>query len=139
VRRYNLFISHSWSYSAAYENLVGLLSKAQQFEWADYSVPREDPVHMQSDARLYQAILQRMQLSDVVIVMAGVYSTYQRWIQSEIRAATRDLSKPIIAVRPVGSARVSRIVQEHADRVVEWNPDSVVSAIREVAVAQRDA
>ena len=40
---YKLFISHSWTYGDAYENLCSLLDC--DFSYRDYSVPKDDPVH----------------------------------------------------------------------------------------------
>ena len=41
--------------------------------------------------------------------------------------------KSIIAIEPWGSERTSLVVKENADRVVKWNTESVVFAIRELA------
>ncbi len=38
---YNLFISHSWSYSKNYVSLCNLLDKATYFEYKNYSVPKD--------------------------------------------------------------------------------------------------
>lgn len=38
----------------------------------------------------------------------------------------------IIAVRPRGSTNISATVQQAASRIVGWNTESVVSAIREL-------
>ena len=43
--RYNLFISHSWNYNDAYDNLVSLLDAKPYFEYKNYSVPKNDPIH----------------------------------------------------------------------------------------------
>lgn len=40
-----LFISHSWSYSDDYKGLLALLNGAPHFSYANYSVPKDDPVH----------------------------------------------------------------------------------------------
>ena len=40
---YNLFISHSWSYSDAYNKLTSLLDNANYFTYKNYSVPKDDP------------------------------------------------------------------------------------------------
>ena len=42
---YNLFISHSWTYSDAYEKLISLLDADQYFTYKNYSVPKNDPIH----------------------------------------------------------------------------------------------
>lgn len=135
VKTYNLFISHSWTYEDAYDKLCNLLNAASNFSWRDYSVPRADPVHnASSTAALYAAIKVQMTFCHAVLIMAGVYASYSKWIDREIQLATRDLSKPIVAVRPWGNERMSQLVQENATRIVSWNTNSIVTAIRDVAL-----
>ena len=72
----NLFISHSWTYSDAYEGLVSLLNAAPNFLYKNYSVPRSDPIHnAPNTAALAMAIESKMRFCDVVIIMAGKYAT----------------------------------------------------------------
>ncbi len=131
VRTRNLFISHSWTYSDAYENLCNLLHSAPRFSFRNYSVPKDDPVHNAPNVdALYKAIKQRVVFCEVVIIMAGVYSTYSKWIQRELLIAKRDFNKPVLAVKPWGNTQVSSVVQENADMLVSWNTNSIVSAIR---------
>ena len=135
MRTHNLFISHSWSYSDTYEGLVALLRKRPYFRFKNYSVPRNDPVHdADSDYALRQAIRNKMLPCGVVLVLAGVYATYSKWIDIEIDLAQSGFQnpKPIIAVEPWGSQRTSRPVKDAADRVVKWNTESIVAAIREL-------
>ena len=66
--------------------------------------------------------------------MAGVYASYSKWIDREIQCATRDLSKPIIAIRPWGNERISQAVQDAASTIVGWNTSSIVDAIRRYAL-----
>ena len=133
-RTRNIFISHSWTYSDAYEKLCNLLNAAPRFSYRNYSVPRNDPVHNASNAQaLYDAIKQRVTFCEVVIIMAGVYSTYSKWIQKEIQITKRDFNKPVVAVKPWASTQISSIVRESADRLVNWNTNSIVTAIRELA------
>lgn len=129
----NLFISHSWSYGDAYEKLVALLDAAPNFQYKNYSVPKDDPVHNAPNVEaLYKAIKNQMVFCDVVLIMAGKYATYSKWIQREIQIAKRDYSKPIVAIRPWANEQVSSVVSEAANRLVGWNTSSIVSAIREV-------
>ena len=60
----SLFISHSWSYGDAYEKLVGLLDAASNFEYKNYSVPKNDPGSQRAERR---GALQRHQESDGVL------------------------------------------------------------------------
>ena len=135
TKTYNLFISHSWAYSDAYDRLVGLLDAAPNFSYRNYSIPRDDPVHDAPNvAALYAAIKMQMTFCHTVVILAGVYATYSKWIEREIECAKRDLFKPLVAIQPWGSERTSTIVRDNADRLVGWSTSSVVSAIRELAL-----
>lgn len=128
---YNLFISHSWTYSDAYERLTELLDNAKYFSYKNYSVPKNDPIHdANNDRELYEAIKQQIKYASVVIILAGVYSSYSKWIDKEIEIA-QYLGKPIIAVEPWGAEKTSIEIKNSADKIVGWNTDSIVSAIRE--------
>ena len=136
LKNYNLFISHSWAYSDAYEKLCRLLEKASNFVYSNYSIPKEDPVHTKSDSVLYKAIQQKITFCNVIIIMAGKYATYSKWIAKEIQIAKNDFAKdkPIIGVRPWANTQVSSLVQNNADALVGWNTSSIVDAIRGNAV-----
>lgn len=127
---YNLFISHSWNYSDAYEKLVNLLNTKTYFNYKNYSVPKNDPIHNAPyEYQLKEAIRKRMQPASCVLIMAGVYSTYSKWINIEIELA-KSMNKKIIAIEPWGSEKTSRTVKDAADVIVGWNTDSIVNAIR---------
>ncbi len=132
---YNLFISHSWAYSDAYEKLTDLLDAKSYFSYNNHSVPKNDPVHnAQYDYQLYNAIKNLVNGAHVVLIMAGVYSSYSKWIDKEIKIAQEEFitPKPIIAIEPWGSEKTSQKVKNAADKIVGWNTDSIVSAIREL-------
>lgn len=127
---YNLFISHSWTYSDAYDKLVYLLDAKQYFAYRNYSVPQNNPVHNASNTyQLKEAIRRQMQPASCVLIMAGVYSTYSKWINIEIDLA-KSMNKKIIAIEPWGSERTSTVVKKAADEIAKWNTDSIVKAIR---------
>jgi hypothetical protein len=133
---YNLFISHSWTYSDAYEKFVNLLDKAPNFSYKNYSVPKDDPIHnAPNQAQLHEAIKRQIAPSQVVIILAGVYATYSKWIDREIQIAKKEFptAKAIIAIQPWGAERTSQKVKENADSIVAWNTDSIVAAIRKLA------
>ena len=88
MRTHNLFISHSWSYPNQYDNLVRLLRARSYFTFKDYSVPRTDPIHNAgTDAKLREAIRNKMAPCGVVLILAGVYASYSKWIDKEIALA----------------------------------------------------
>lgn len=133
LKNRNLFISHSWEYSDAYEKLTSLLDAAHHFMYRNYSVPKDDPVHDAPNAdALIEAIKKQMVFCNVVLIMAGKYATYSKWIQREIRIAKRHFNKPIVAIRPWANEQVSSVVSEAADMLVNWSTSSIVSAIREL-------
>lgn len=132
MKRYNLFISHSWAYERTYSSLVELLEKGN-INFHNYSVPVDDPIHTRgTDRELENAIRSKIRQSSCVLILAGVYSTYSKWIKKEIKIA-QELNKPIIAIRPWSQERLSSIVQESADVIVAWNTNSIVTAIKENA------
>lgn len=127
---YNLFISHSWSYSNQYDGLINLLNQNYTFEYKNYSVPKDDPIHNASNQSLLkEAIRRQMQPASCVIILAGVYATYSKWINIEIELA-KSMNKKIIAVEYWGAEKTSRIVKENADIIVGWNSNSIIKAIR---------
>lgn len=127
---YNIFISHSWTYSTAYDDLVRLLNSANNFHYKDYSVPKDDPIHnAASTYQLKNAIRRQMQPASCVLILAGVYATYSKWINIEIEIA-KELGKKIIAIQPWGAERTSLVVKQAADSIVAWNTNSIIRAIR---------
>ena len=135
MRMHNLFVSHSWNYSGQYNNLISLLRKEPYFHFRDYSVPKDDPIHRaSSDKALKEAIRKQMAPCGVVLILAGVYSTYSKWIDIEIDLAQIGFvsSKPIIAIEPRGSEKTSTKVKSAADHIVNWSTKSVVNTIRDL-------
>lgn len=127
---YNLFISHSWTYSHTYDNLIGLLDSAPYFYYKNYSVPKDNPIHNAPyDYQLRAAIRNKMQHSSCVLILAGVYSTYSKWINIEIQLA-QEMGKKIIAIEPWASSHTSTVVKNAAHEVVKWNTSSILRAIR---------
>jgi len=101
-------------------------------------VPKDDPLRISAKTDYYYDLQLRIKLENqmkyasVVLIMAGVYATYSDAINMEISIAKK-LGKPIIAVEPWGSERTSTIVKNSAHRIVSWNTDSIVTAIKELA------
>jgi len=136
MKQYSIFISHSWAYGDAYEKLIKLLDGDPRFNYKNYSVPKDDPINNAPNAKLLEdAIKKQITFCDVVIILAGVYSSYSKWIDKEIDIAKNGFmsSKPILAIEPWDSEKTSRIVKDNADKIVKWNTSSIVDGIRELA------
>lgn len=132
-KTYNIFISHSWAYSYQYDKVEGFLHQ-EGLAFKNYSVPKDSPVHTNGkDKQLYEAIKKQIAYANCVLILAGVYSSYSKWIDKEIQIA-KELGKPIIAIEYWGSEHTSIKVKAAADKIVGWNARSIVKAIKEYAL-----
>lgn len=68
-----------------------------------------------------------------MVVLGGVYATYSKWINIEMRLA-KELNKPVVMVDPWGAKYVSSAASDVADVEVGWRSSSVVSAIRSYSI-----
>ncbi len=135
METFNLFISHSWRHGDTYDRLINLLRQRSYFDFKDYSVPKDDPIHnAPTSSQLREAIKDRMRTCGVVLIMCGVYATYSKWINEEMDLTKNGFSrpKPIIGIKPRGYERLSTVVQEAADELVGWNTESIIDAIRKL-------
>lgn len=131
AKTYRLFISHSWKYGDAYDKMIQFLDE-QGITYYDHSVPKDDPVHTNgTDKQLREAIDAKIKGCSGVIILAGVYATYSKWINEEIKISG-DYNKSIIAVEPWASEKTSAVVKNAADKIVGWNGKSLANAIREL-------
>lgn len=136
-KTYNIFISHSWEYTDAYEKLCAMLEGKKYFNYKNHSVPKDDPIHTNgTDKELKIAITNKMSNCHILLIMAGKYSTYSKWIKKEIDIAKSNFSnaKPIIGIKPWASSQESSVVKDNADKMVGWNTDSIVQAIKDYSI-----
>jgi lysophospholipid acyltransferase (LPLAT)-like uncharacterized protein len=128
---YRIFISHSWNYSNQYNSIIDFLDR-QGVDYCNHSVPKDDPVHTNgTDKQLREAIDAKIKGCSCVIILAGVYASYSKWINKEIEIA-QEYGKPIIAVKYWGAERISDVVKNAADKVVGWNSKVLADAIKEL-------
>lgn len=126
---YRIFISHSWSYSSQYDKVETFLQQ-EGVDFYNHSVPKNDPIHTNgTDKQLEDAIDAKIRGCSCVIILAGVYASYSKWINKEIQIAQK-YGKPIIAVEYWGAERTSAVVKNAADVIVKWNAKSVADAVR---------
>ncbi len=137
LRTYNVFISHAWTYDAAYNRVVSLLNAAPLFAWRNHSVPRTRPVVFPGleipRGRLVDELRGQIRPTHVVLVIAGMYAAHREWIQTELDIAAQ-WNKPIVGLVPWGAERVPTAVTSAAREMVGWNTISIVAAIRRHAL-----
>lgn len=130
-KTYRLFISHSWSYDENYQRVIELINN-QGLSFYDHSVPKSDPIHTNgTDKQLYDAIESKIKGTSCILILAGVYATYSKWINKEIEIAQR-YGKSIIAIEPWASEKTSKVVKDAAHKIVKWQGKSIVDAIKEL-------
>jgi len=95
-------------------------------------VTKKEKVEGKSNRALKRHIKNKqIKPASVVIVIAGMYSTYSDWIGKEVRIA-EELDKPIISVKPWGAERTSYITNK-ADATTGWNKTPIVREVRDLA------
>ena len=129
LKRYRLFASHAWHRSDDYLRIFEFLDNANNFIYANHSVPMDNAFDGLSHSQLEEQIRNQIRPVQCVIILSGIYVSYSSWIQFEIDFA-KSLSKPIIGIRPWGSERMPTAVQQAANIIVGWNTNSIVDAIR---------
>ncbi len=131
IKTHRLFISHSWSYNDAENTMYRFLDKLG-LDYKDCSLPSNDPIHLTgSDEELEHAIDDKIRDASCVLLLAGVYDSYDRWIEKEI-AYAKAYNKPIIAIQPWTPEQTSPMIRESAQKIVKWQGKSIVEAIIEV-------
>lgn len=139
LKNYHLFISHAWKYGDEYQRLVNLLNDADNFNWTNYSAPSDNPLKnkdgsdVTNKSEITSSIKRKISPTHAVIVISGLYANNREWMEKEIELA-QELNKPIIAVKPWGNSKMPIYVADAADTVVNWNTDSIVSAIRNYSI-----
>ncbi|MDN5107216.1 TIR domain-containing protein [Aliarcobacter butzleri] len=129
---YKVFISHSWQYSNDLMSLRRLLNERGYFNVSFEEVPKDEPIDSLNATYIKMRLSQKIDNSDIVIGLAGIYASYSYWMEWELSKA-KSLGKPIIGVIPWGQERISTTVSSKSIVDVRWNTESIVNAIRQHA------
>lgn len=92
-------------------------------------IEKDCPIDSENAGVIKANITKRLQESDVVLAIAGVYASYSEWMQWEMDKA-KDLGLKVIGVIPRGQEHISHEVFNRSAVDVRWNADSIVDAIR---------
>src|SRR5262245_34088907 len=133
LRTYRIFVSHAWHRGEHYSRVVSWLDDARNFAWENLSVPEHNPVHANDREALQYELRNQMRDADVFLILAGMYAAHSDWIDFELAFARR-IGRPILGIRPRGAERMPAAIQNAASDIVNWNGDSIVTAIRDYAL-----
>lgn len=137
LKTYDLFISHAWKYGSEYDRLTHMLNSAPYFSYRNYSAPKDKPL-VSPGSTVTNRILKdfidgKIRPVNVVIVLSGMYYYYHDWMKVEIDIA-QYYHKPIIAIKPWGNQVIPQSMVDISNVVVNWNTNSIVSAIRQYSL-----
>lgn len=129
AKTYSLFISHSWDHDDILQNLKSLLDSRGYFPAEYTQIEKDCPINSEQ-ARVVKAnITKRLEQSDVVLAIAGIFASHSDWMQWEMDKA-KELGLNVIGVVPRGQEHISHEVYKRSVIDVRWNADSIVDAIR---------
>lgn len=133
LKTYVGFISHAWKYHEEYMRLEAMLKSAPQFTFRNASVPRTNGIPPPlTPVKLQNALVEQIRISNVVLILSGMYAAHSDWVHTEISIAT-SYQKPIIGIIPWGQKMIPKVVQDASKEMVHWQTDSIVAAIRKHA------
>ena len=132
ARTYKIFISHCWDYDDVLQNLKNLLDSRGYFPAEYTQVEKTHPINSEYAPAIKAQITKRLEDSDIVLAIAGVYASYSDWMQWEMDKA-KELGLNIVGVIPRGQERISTQVYSRSRVDVRWNTESIVDAIRQYA------
>ena len=115
-----------------YNELIKLLDENQTFCYTNYSTTPEHNIlpanTVVDDAVLSQELKNLIEKAQIIVIIAGMYTMYSRWIEYEFETA-KSLNKPIIAIRPIKNSRIPKKISANANAVVSWNGESLIASI----------
>lgn len=129
AKTYRVFISHSWDYVDDLRRLRKLLEQRGYFHVEFTEASPDNPIYSDKNKYIRIALSQRIESSDIVLGIAGVYASYSDWMEWELDKAI-EKNIPIVGVVPWGQINISRVVSDRAKEIVRWNTESIVAAIR---------
>ena len=129
AKTYTIFISHSWDHDDVLQNLKALIDGRGYFPAEYTQVERTCPINSDLAWVVKANITKRLEESDVVLAIAGIFASHSDWMQWEMDKA-KELGLNVIGVVPRGQERISQEVYSRSVIDVRWNADSIVDAIR---------
>jgi hypothetical protein len=126
-KTHRIFVSHSHQVDGDnLQALLGMLRSRENINLLDNSEQSQRLKQKASRSEVRKRILE----SNVVVVFCRPKINSSEMIDFEMETA-RKAGRPIIALRPPGKRSLSSPAQNYARRVIDWNEDQILSAIRD--------
>ena len=127
-----VFVTHTFETNADYHRVFEYLESAANFFYVNVGNADQVPGSGGKEA-VKEELLKQIKLSEVVIVLAGMYREHRDWITFQMDAAEAT-DKPLVALEPFGGIEdVAPEIAQRADETVGWNERNIVDAIRRQA------
>lgn len=133
--RRHVFISHHHADDQAVTNMTNMLSR-NGYEIRNSSI-RAKPANQErlakglvSDNTIKRLLRMKMSWASTVIVVIGKNTAQRPWVDWEINQAKRQ-GKRVIGVYERGGAENDKpaALEQYASAIVNWNADSIISAV----------
>lgn len=134
---YSLFVSYGWLPDDGTQRLYGLLENyrirhAPDFVYELFSISKDDPIQqLPSKKALAMAIEEKMRACSCLVVLAGVFEEYKRWIDLELDIAKK-LKKPVVLVEAAAPKHTAAREKREAKKIVKWDAQALGEAIEAV-------
>ena len=132
AKDYKIFISHSWAHTEDLDALQKLLNSRGYFRVEFMEASKKVPINSENAPYIKSVLKQRIESSDIVLALAGIYASHSEWMIWELETA-KNSAIPVIGVIPRGQERISNEVFSRSIVDVKWNTESIVEAIRTYA------
>jgi hypothetical protein len=119
LRTYSVFICHDWEYSDEYYRVCDSLNDAPNSSWRTLGVPEHDP--LDTDDMLQKNLRDQVHPADVVLVLAGMYTARNQWMDWEMAFAQR-IGKHIIGVKPSRNVQSPRLCRTTRTKSLAGTP-----------------
>ncbi len=130
---YPIFLSYSWAEQDGTERITSLMENyrlaTEDFAYEYYSVSKDDPVQfLPSNKALAAAIETQMKEASCLVILAGVFEEYRRWLNLELETAKK-LKIPVILVEAVDPKHTNFKEKRAAVATVKWDVKELGDAI----------
>lgn len=134
-KRRHVFISHHHNDDAEVNNLTDLLSR-KGYDIRNSSI-RAKPANQRrlelglvKDETIRRLLRMKISWAGVIVVLIGKETHSRPWVNWEIEQANKQGKRIVgVYVRGGTEADVPPALEDYADDIVNWNSDSIISAI----------